>query len=178
MLKISLIAITPPSIQTGTCCLSALLLEAIRERLTASDLASFFPYEQPQHTPLVKPLSFLRKYRIRTEEMNFIAPFSLLCVLTKAPHSPSATSAPLLLKKRKGKWILQPLVLSVSSDSTPPPPHLPPIWSGTLRHSPSFSLLNTKIGNEFYCLCPFFSPQHHPLVTHPHCSYCLSPLQP
>lgn len=33
MLKICLIAITPPSIQTGTCYHSALLLEAIRVRL-------------------------------------------------------------------------------------------------------------------------------------------------
>lgn len=42
---------------------------------------------------------------------------------------------------------------------------LPSIWSGTLHHSPSFSLLNTKIGNEFYCPCPFLSPALSSLST-------------
>lgn len=46
MLQICLIAITPPSIHTGTCYHSSLLLRAIRETFTAPYLASFFPYEQ------------------------------------------------------------------------------------------------------------------------------------
>lgn len=55
--------------------------------------------------------------------------------------------------------------------------HLPP---SEVAHSTilTLSLLNTQIGNEFYCPCPFFSPQHHPVLTHPRCSYCLSSLQP
>lgn len=169
--KICLIAITPPSIQTGTCYHSSLLLEE------TSDFYSFWPrfpfsiwksVPLPRHTPRVKPLSFLRKYGVR--KWILLPHFPSLCLLTKAPHSPSVTSALPLLKEWKGKWIVQPLLLSVSSATL-----LPLICRGTLHHSPSFSLLNTQIGNEFYCPCPFFPPQYHPIVAHAH---CLFPFQP
>lgn len=111
-LKLCLKAITPPSIHTGTCCLSASasLLEGIRGKktkkrnFTASDPASFFPYEQayplPRHTPPVKPASLLGKYGKRTEEVNFIAPFSLPLLIDKSTAlTPRDFSSPITLRE-------------------------------------------------------------------------------
>lgn len=57
-----------------------------KKTFTASDLTSFFPYEQASlcHGTLHQSnLSCLRKYRIRTEEMNFITLFSLSLLIDK-----------------------------------------------------------------------------------------------
>lgn len=51
----------------------------------------------------------------------------------------------------------------------------------TLLLSLSLSLshyLTQRLEMNFTARALFFSPQHHPIVTRLHCSYCLSPLQP
>ena len=152
-----------------------------RKTFTASDLASGFSIRTavplPRHTPPLRPL-FLKKIRKKSlsVEMNFIAPFSLPLLIDKGTtqKAPSATSALLLLKERKGKWILQPLVVSVALTQPPPPPEV--AHSGTL---PSLShYLTQRLEMNFTAPALFFSPQCRPIVTHPRCSYCLSSLPP
>lgn len=86
-LKITLIAITPPSIQQAH---AATLLYHLRQ--LEKDFYSLWPnflfsiwtaVPLPWHTLLDKPVSFLGKHSIKTKEMNFIAPFSLPLLIDK-----------------------------------------------------------------------------------------------
>lgn len=111
---------------------SALLLEETSERLLQplTSLPFFHMNSRPSATAhsASQTSLFLKKIRNKERGNEFYCPiFPSLCLLTKAPHSPPATSALLLLKKRKGKWILQPLVLSVSSDTLTSKWHTPPL---------------------------------------------------
>lgn len=93
--------------------------------------------------------------------MNFIVPFYLPLLIDKGT---TLTPVQLLLSyylKRGGENEFYSLWSYLS-------PQTASCLPSEVAHSttlPLFSLLNTKIGNEFYCPCPFFSPQHHPIVT-------------
>lgn len=122
MVKICLIAITPPSIQTGTCYHSALLLEAIRERLLRA--LTLLPFFHMNRRPSAMAHStrqtalFLKKIRNKDWGNEFYCSIFTPSAYSQRHHThPQRTFALPLLKQRKGKWILQPLVLSVASNT-------------------------------------------------------------
>lgn len=117
-----------------------------------------FPYEQPslsRGTLRHSDLSFLRKYRKKTVCGNeFYCPISLPLLIDKGTtqrHPLRLLLSYYLKRGRENEFYSLWSYLS-PSHSYPPPPHLK--WH-TPALSLSFSLLNTKIGNEFYCPCPF-----------------------
>lgn len=64
-------------------------------------------------------------------------------------------------------------LLSASSDTSCHP--------SEEEHSTTLSLfhyLTQGLEMNFTVSAPFFSPQHRPVVTHPHGAYCLLPLWP
>lgn len=122
MLKICLIAITPPSIQTGTCYHSALLLEAIRERLLQplTSLPFFHMNRHPSATAHSTRQTTLFLKKIWNKDWGnefYCSIFTPSAYLQRHHTHPQCTSALPLLKESKGKWILLPLVLSVASNS-------------------------------------------------------------
>lgn len=99
---------------TGTCYHSALLPQAIRkETFTTPDLTLFFLHTNScpsavAHSARQTSLSLRKTERQRK---SFLLPhFPSFSLMTKTRCSPSESLGFLLPKKRKVKWILQPLV--------------------------------------------------------------------